>query len=370
MKQINECKRSFHSWDAAKQQLTVHLPQPFRFEPNISYLARSKNECMYHVDAENGQITKLFPWNKRKFLLEINCEEDQFLHIRFVGGGGQEAGLGVRHDNDLGEYGKVAKELAEELLEDPAGSDNERPDQNLREECADNVKSFADPALLDAVASYVWEWFDLGRDLQPFYELAEHDPLLQNAARKFYGLRILGIPDLFEAISWGIIGQQINLPFAYTLKRRLVEGYGSSSVWNGRTYWSFPEPAQIAELTPNALTSLQFTGKKAEYLIGAAQLITEGKLSKAALLYHKEAKAAENELLRIRGIGPWTANYVMMRCLRDPSAFPIADVGLHNALKLVMDRSEKPSLDEIKELAVHWKGWEAYATFYLWRTLY
>ena len=58
-----------------------------------------------------------------------------------------------------------------------------------------------------------------------------------------------------------------------------------------------------------------------------------------------------------------------MRCLRHPDAFPLADVGLHNALKKVLNRTEKPSMAEIEDWAKNWSGWRAYATFYLWRTL-
>ena len=78
----------------------------------------------------------------------------------------------------------------------------------------------------------------------------------------------------------------------------------------------------------------------------------------------------EQALIRIRGIGPWTANYVLMRCLQMPMAFPIADVGLHLALKQALGWDRKPTIPEIRELAAGWSGWEAYATFYLWRLLY
>lgn len=69
-------------------------------------------------------------------------------------------------------------------------------------------------------------------------------------------------------------------------------------------------------------------------------------------------------------MGKWTADYVAMKCLKKVEAFPIADVGLHNALKFQLGLDKKPSIDDIKEIAVNWRGWEAYATFYLWRSLY
>ena len=88
------------------------------------------------------------------------------------------------------------------------------------------------------------------------------------------------------------------------------------------------------------------------------------------LLETNDVKEAEKILTKIRGIGPWTANYVLMRCLRFTSAFPIDDVGLHNAVKHVIGSEQKPTKEELLNLSAPWKGWEAYATFYLWRFLY
>jgi DNA-3-methyladenine glycosylase II len=301
-------------WHEPSSTLSLPLPEPFRYDQNIGYLSRSTNECLFVVD--NSSIYKLIPFGDNLALIAVHSEDDVMLHIRIIHFSGSELTASIREN----------------------------------------------------IASYVWEWFDLGTELTPFYEM--EDPILRQVTDEFRGLRLMGIPDLFEAMSWGIIGQQINLAFAYTLKRRLVEAFGTSLVWEGRTYWAFPTPERIAALTTEALTALQFTGKKAEYLIGVAKLMAEGQLSKMGLLGMNDFAAMEKELLHIRGIGPWTANYVLMRCLRNPAAFPLADVGLHNALKHVLGLEMKPSLDHIRQLAEGWKGWEAYATFYLWRVLY
>ncbi|MDR6881133.1 DNA-3-methyladenine glycosylase [Bacillus sp. 3255] len=303
-------------WCEQTSTLTLPLPAIFNYEHNLGYLSRSTNECLFHVD--NSDIYKLLPVGDNLVLIAVNSPDNKELHIRILSG----------------------------------------------------PEDLSSPLLHEAIARYVWGWFDLETDLAPFYELAGGDPLLSRVTQDFYGLRLLGIPDLFEAMSWGIIGQQINLTFAYTLKRRLVEAYGTPLTWQDRTYWAFPAPGRIAGLAPEALTALQFTGKKAEYLIGIARLMAEGTLNLEALLERGDYGAMEQELLSIRGIGPWTANYVLMRCLRNPAAFPIADVGLHNALKHVLGLEAKPTLPEIRRLAGGWKGWEAYATFYLWRVLY
>ncbi len=298
-----------------KNEINVHVPKEFQFTENISYMARSTNECMFEI--RDDKVTKAIPIEGEISLVEVSENYDGNLLIRFLG--------------------------------DTAPS-NER--------------------VRDEVISYVRDWFDLDTDLRPFYEMAKSDPLLQIAVNKFYGLRTIGIPDLFEALCWGILGQQINLTYAYTLKRRFVEEFGSSIEWQGQTYWIFPEPVDVAKLTVEDLSSLKMTVKKCEYLIGVATQIVEGKLSKDLVIGAGDFKQAEKMLTTIRGIGPWTANYVLMRCLRFPNAFPIADVGLHNAIKHLTGAKEKPTKEEILKLSAPWTNWESYATFYLWRFLY
>jgi len=217
--------------------------------------------------------------------------------------------------------------------------------------------------------AFVREWMDLETDLSEFYGIAERDPLLGPVVERYRGLRLIGVPSLFEALCWTVAGQQINLAFAYTLKKRLVEAYGRRIACEGRDFMLFPPAERMADLQPEELRELKFTGSKAETLIRIAGLVCEGELSKEALLELGDFREAEKKLTSVRGIGPWTANYVMMRCLRNRDAFPLADVGLHNAIRRRLGRSEKPLLPEVEELGTRWAPWRAYATFYLWSTL-
>ena len=305
----------FQTWEDYNEELKLFLPKEFNFNENVNYLARNSNECLFHI--QNNRVSKAIQIGEETLIIEVSSVDDNYLNIRFLG--------------------------------------ESKPTTT---------------AIRAEVARYVREWFDLDRDLLPFYTLAKEDPLLGPAVDSFYGLRIIGIPDLFEALCWGILGQQINLSFAYTLKRRLVEKFGRSIIHDDVTYWVFPSPKDIATLSPSELESLRMTKKKSEYLIGVAGLMVQGILTKELLLNVGSHQQAEKTLVKIRGIGPWTANYVLMRCLRYPCAFPIDDVGLHNAIKLRLGKELKPTKDEIMELAVNWTNWESYATFYLWRFLY
>ncbi|TVX95315.1 DNA-3-methyladenine glycosylase family protein [Cohnella terricola] len=295
---------------------TIRIPVPaeFNFAVNLDYLSRSPDESLYRI--RGGKLYKTIPVGTLTPLFEV-C--------------GDEPGCLLVSSLDEGQWDASTKE---------------------------------------AVIRYVRDWFDLDNDLEPFYTMSREDPILSDVVPRLYGLRNMGIPDLFEALCWGIIGQQINLAFAYTLKRRFVEAFGRQVGRGDVDCWLFPDPEQVAELTVEDITALKMTTKKAEYLIGVARLIAEGQLSKELLLESSSFREAEKKLVAIRGIGPWTANYVLMRCLRYPNAFPIDDVGLHNAIKSVLHMEQKPTPARIKELAVGWKNWEAYSTFYLWRVLY
>lgn len=218
------------------------------------------------------------------------------------------------------------------------------------------------------VRAYVTEWFDLERDLRPFYALAKDDALLAPAVERHYGLRLIGIPSLFEALCWAIIGQQINLAFAYTLKQRFVQTFGAADAYEGVVYYRFPTPESVAQLRLDQLTTLQFSTRKAEYVIGVAQAIAAGKLSKEQLLALPTSEATDI-LIRQRGVGAWTAHYVLLKCLRHPDAFPAADVGLHNAIRQGLGLAQKPDLPAVHRHAEPWQGWRGYATFYLWQTL-
>jgi DNA-3-methyladenine glycosylase II len=289
----------------------LEVPKEFSFAACLDYLNRSPNECLFRV--EDTSVYKPFKAGGNLVLTEIRYDEG--LQLRFLNGVPDEAAAGH-------------------------------------------------------VVRYVRDWFDLDTDLDSFYLLALASPLLGPLVQEYYGLRLIGVPDLFEALCWAVIGQQITLAFAYTLKRRFVESYGECMEWEGRTFRLFPEPERIAGLSPQELRQLQLSANKAAALIEIARLIASGTLSKERLLQAGDFQAAAKQLTAIRGIGPWTAHYVMMRCLRDPCAFPVGDAGLQNAVKRLLRMDRKPAAAELQELFAEWRGWEAYATFYLWRSLY
>ncbi|MFK7981253.1 MAG: DNA-3-methyladenine glycosylase [Saprospiraceae bacterium] len=217
--------------------------------------------------------------------------------------------------------------------------------------------------------NYVKEWFDLAPDLTPFYQLLQEETALAYMVKEYHGLRLIGINDLFESLCWSIIGQQINLTFAYKCKRALVEKYSFKENYQGKDYYLFPEAAVLAKLTVAELRTIQFSRQKAEYIIGIAQLFAANKISKAAVLALKEEPLIAKELIKIRGVGEWTANYAMMKCLKCPNALTYGDVGLYNALHAIKGFPKRPSREQLDDLFAPFEGWKAYLVLYLWRSL-
>jgi len=219
-----------------------------------------------------------------------------------------------------------------------------------------------------SVIDFITEWFDLDTDLSGFYALLRADPVLEYMADEYKGLKLAGMPDLFEALCWAIAGQQINLTFAYKLKRRLVERYGDFIDYQDNRYYIFPAPEVLMQADPEELKAMQFSGSKTAYLIHTATAFVDGRISKEMLMALPTEKQLEL-LTGLKGIGTWTANYVLMKSLRDPGAIPYGDAGLLNALLGHGIISNKKELQDMHALFQRFKGWEAYLVFYLWRSL-
>lgn len=176
-------------------------------------------------------------------------------------------------------------------------------------------------------------------------------------------LRLVQVPSVYEGLLWAIIGQQINFPFACLLKRRLYERVG---VPLAEGLVALPTPAAIAALTPSELLPLQYSRQKAAYLIETSRLITEGKLDLESLPA-LSATRVQRTLLGIRGLGPWSVNYIMMRALGFPDCVPLGDTGVTSGLQTLMNLEERPDMDATRRLMAVFSPHRSLATAHLWQ---
>jgi len=202
-------------------------------------------------------------------------------------------------------------------------------------------------------------------DLTSFYRLGRKSKHTGKIIGKFCGLKPILTPTVFESAAWAIMGQQVNLTFASTLKNRLVEKYGQQFNIDGRAFSLFPSPEEISRAQTSELKSFQFSTRKAEYLIGLAKEVTAGKVIPEALTGMKYDDAVE-KLISIRGIGVWSANYILMRGAGHLDCLPLGDSGLHRAMKNLYRLKTIPDNEKVETLAQKFIPYRSLYTLYLW----
>lgn len=183
---------------------------------------------------------------------------------------------------------------------------------------------------------------------------------LDQLAAPFPGMRVPGAFDPFEVAVRAILGQQVSVAAATTLMARLVQACGTplATPIAGLTHLT-PTPVQVAERSLADLTALGILPQRAKSIQAIAQAIVNGNLT---LDRHADITATIASLKALPGIGDWTAQYIAMRVLADPDAFPYADLGLRRALQLDRPR-------QVLQRAEAWRPWRAYAAMCLWRSL-
>jgi len=197
------------------------------------------------------------------------------------------------------------------------------------------------------------------------------------------GLHVPAAPTPFEALSWAIMGQQISVAVAVSLRRKLIEAAGvplapatQKLLPEAADLLAYPDAERVAALDLETLRTLSFSQAKAQTLLAVAQLaaakalaLDEWARQSAQGLWDEAAVAeAERQLLAIKGIGPWTVNYCLLRGYGWPDGSLHGDVAVRRALGLLLDR-EKPDAAQTRLWLEQFKPWRALVAAHLWASL-
>jgi AraC family transcriptional regulator, regulatory protein of adaptative response / DNA-3-methyladenine glycosylase II len=213
---------------------------------------------------------------------------------------------------------------------------------------------FDDSRALFLIIERIRRMFDLGADWQTIAARLRTDPALARKIEKVPGLRVPGCWNGFELATRAILGQQITVKGATALAGRIVSAFGRPIPAMGGLTHIFPSPEVLADAK---LASVGLTNARAETIRALARAVCDKHISFEGLA---ESDTCLARLCEIPGIGPWTAQYVAMRALGEPDAFPSGDLGLLRALDL--DR-----VRELERRSEAWRPWRAYAAMYLWK---
>jgi AraC family transcriptional regulator of adaptative response / DNA-3-methyladenine glycosylase II len=212
---------------------------------------------------------------------------------------------------------------------------------------------FGNPRSLFFIVERIRAMFDLNADWAAIVEGLGSDPILRASLSAHPGLRVPGCWTGFELATRAILGQQVSVQAATTLAGRMVKTFGQPFPGtNGLTHL-FPTPEALAK---GRLASIGLPRARAETIQTLARAVCNGRISFDRIVDSEDFLV---RLCEIPGIGKWTAQYVAMRALGEPDAFPSGDLGLLHALDLRTPR-------ELDERAESWRPWRAYAVMYLW----
>src|SRR3989441_7570145 len=175
----------------------------------------------------------------------------------------------------------------------------------------------------DEIEPVVSKLLGLELDLPPFFEFAQLDPVLAVAVRRFPGYRPPLAPDPFEALISSVTAQQVSLHSAFAVRSRFIDRFGVPA----EHAVAFPTRERVASATEEELTELGFSRRKAEYVLGIARADLD--FDELKTLPDDEVKA---RLTALRGLGEWSADWVLARHLARPEAWPAGDLGLRKAV--------------------------------------
>lgn len=217
-----------------------------------------------------------------------------------------------------------------------------------------------DPQVAFGVVQRVRALFDLAADPAPIALAFRDDPALAACVATAPGQRLPGAFDPFELAVRAVLGQQVSVAAARTFAARLAARHGSALITpaEGLTH-AFPEATTLAAAR---LDGLGLTGARVRTLQGLAHAVAVGQLR-----FDDDPADVRRALLALPGFGPWTVEYVMLRGVGDPDAFPAGDLGLRKAAAAA---GRAPvSERELAARAESWRPWRGYAVFHLWRSL-
>ncbi|KQQ87959.1 DNA-3-methyladenine glycosylase [Massilia sp. Leaf139] len=200
-------------------------------------------------------------------------------------------------------------------------------------------------------------------DPAPFAAFVQGDPVFGPLVARQPGLPIVQSASVFEALTWAIIGQQINLPFAISLRRTFIQQAGRA---HSSGLWCYPEAPDVARLDLEALTSRKFSRAKAETLLRVARMAADGELS---LARDDDPAQTAARLLAVKGIGPWTVNYTLLRGYGYADCSLEGDVAVRGALGRLLGEAEKPTLAHTQAWLARYQPHRTMAAAYLWASL-
>ena len=200
--------------------------------------------------------------------------------------------------------------------------------------------------------------------LTEFYDSVEDDDPMAEFTDRFRGLGIAQSASPFEGLVLSILGQQISNEVARVLRDLLVDTLGKVVSVNGVDYRAFPSPAAIADAGIDDLRGMKLSARKAEYISDIAESVASRSLDLDSLDALPDESIVE-ELVSLRGVGPWTAHWLLIRAFNRPDGFPGGDLAIQRSLGALYNGGKRLTESEAVELSARWRPYRSYLVTYM-----
>ncbi len=220
------------------------------------------------------------------------------------------------------------------------------------------------PMLPDEARASLRRMLSVDISLAAFYQLSEKDQHLRAVAQMFKGVKPPRFPTIFEALVNSIACQQVSLDAGISLLNKLAENYGLKFSDGDEIQYGFPRPDDLYEIPPEEIKKLGFSYQKARAILELSANLVEQKLTLDNL------DSAPNEVIldaltQLRGIGRWSAEYVLLRGFGRLDILPGDDVGAQKNLMQLMELDARPTYDQIRTLTQRWQPYAGFVYFHL-----
>jgi DNA-3-methyladenine glycosylase II len=206
-------------------------------------------------------------------------------------------------------------------------------------------------------------------DVRAFYRAHREDPVVGAAIRDFAGLRPAGVPSLYEAALTAILAQQVNLRFAYDIRRELSLAFGRRARLGGAVRVAFPEPAALAAPPPRELRRFRLSRSKAAAIHALSTAFADGAIREEELAALDDEAAIER-LTALHGVGRWTAEIALMRGLGRMDIFPAGDLGvIKYVARGLLNRTANAKEAEMRAFAERWRPHRTLSLVYAYAEL-
>lgn len=220
----------------------------------------------------------------------------------------------------------------------------------------------------DRAAQQITWLLGCDQDLRPFYDAVTADPVLADVVNDFYGYHNTRTASVYEALVQAVLGQQIATNVSRIIRSLLVENYGVRATIVDREWYAFPRAESLAIAEVDDLRQLKLSFRKAEYIQGIARAALDSGNNLDGM-HDLEDDEVVKCMVAMRGVGQWTAQWVLVRALARPDGFPVGDLALRRTVSSLYFNGKEIDDAQLLAFSERWAPWRSYATSYLFAAL-